>query len=65
MTRIKSVHHNVGNQDPIEGGKTVIFHRQHRSKKGKKMSPAFKIYEWTRWKDKKDKKIMRKTKNYE
>jgi hypothetical protein len=60
MTRVKSLHHNLGEQDPLEGGKNVVFHHQHRSKKGKKMSPCFKIYEFMRYKLKKDKKIIRK-----
>lgn len=36
-SRIKSLHHNLGFQDPMCGGKNVVYHRNHRSKKGKRL----------------------------
>ena len=34
--KIKSLHHNLGHQDPMVGGKNVVYHRSHRAKKGRR-----------------------------
>jgi hypothetical protein len=34
--KIPSLHHNLPFQDPYLGGKNVIFHRSHRTKKNRK-----------------------------
>lgn len=34
--KIPSLHHNLEFQDPYTGGKNVIFHRSHRTKKGRR-----------------------------
>lgn len=34
--KIPSLHHNLPFQDPYTGGPNVVFHRSHRSKKGRK-----------------------------
>jgi hypothetical protein len=34
--RISSLHHNLSYQDAHTGGKNVVFHRSHRSKKGRR-----------------------------
>ena len=34
--KIPSLHHNLPFQDPYTGGPNVVFHRSHRSKKGRR-----------------------------
>jgi hypothetical protein len=34
----KSLHFNLESQDPYEGGKNVVYHRDHRSTKGRNKS---------------------------
>jgi len=38
--RYSSLHHNLGFQDPMTGGKNVKFHREHRSKKNRSKNSA-------------------------
>lgn len=34
--KIRSLHFNLQSQDPYTGGKNVVFHRSHRTKKNRK-----------------------------
>lgn len=40
--KIKSLHFNLEAQDPYVGGPNVVFHREHRSKKGRSYRPITK-----------------------
>lgn len=53
----KSLHFNLGFQDEYEGGKNVVYHREHRSKRGRNLfnkenSPYFFKYKNKKWRQK-------------
>lgn len=52
--KIKSLHHNLDFQDPYVGGKNVVYHRSHRSKKGRRDHHYLESQEY--W-DRLDKKL--------
>jgi hypothetical protein len=64
--RIKSLHHNLEYQDPMIGGKNVVFHRTHRSKRGKRDHHYLPDGEyWQRIEKKDAKRIQNEERFYE
>ena len=64
--RIKSLHHNLEYQDPMEGGRNVVFHRSHRSKKGRRdIHYDLDDQYWERFDKKYEKIIEKEERRYE
>ena len=62
----KSLHHNLEFQDPYTGGRNVVYHREHRSKKGRRdhhyiQNPKY----WERLVQKAEEKAEIEEKTYE
>lgn len=53
MTRAKALHHSLGD-------KNIIFHREHRSKKGRKFKSFISEYEFNQKIERKNRKFERK-----